>query len=222
MTATRILSIDVGIKNLSYCILVVSDEEGEEDRCCNPRLEAWKNIDVFKAAGRDDRAKGMEALVEALLTVLAEEFCWSATFDLVLIENQPGLVNGLMKTVSVAIYTFFNMLKLMHGSVESVRFVSASSKLKCSKCTLSDAPGTKATSSYTKRKRASVAAAGAYVASMFPDWADRFDAHKKKDDLGDCLLQGMYWVESRAAPQTRQSRSKPLKERAAAAPTTTQ
>jgi hypothetical protein len=27
---------------------------------------------------------------------------------------------------------------------------------------------------------------------QFPEWVDKFNSHKKKDDLADCFLQGMY------------------------------
>jgi hypothetical protein len=27
---------------------------------------------------------------------------------------------------------------------------------------------------------------------QFPEWVEKFNSHKKKDDLADCFLQGMY------------------------------
>ena len=27
---------------------------------------------------------------------------------------------------------------------------------------------------------------------QYPEWIEKFNSHKKKDDLADCFLQGMY------------------------------
>lgn len=46
---TRILSIDMGIRNLAYCILQVSSEEESTHQLSNPSVEAWRRIAVSSA-----------------------------------------------------------------------------------------------------------------------------------------------------------------------------
>lgn len=182
----RVLSFDIGIKNLSFCLI----EKGQG----KTKIIEWANVCVL-----DDNQKankiGMEPLVECVLLALSERFGDAMhPVDVVVIENQPSLLNGLMKTVSVVVYTFFNMLKLMHGNVSEVRFVSASSKLKCERA----AAITPAPTTYKLRKNASIAAARSYLDDVFVDHREWFEKQSKKDDLSDCLLQAMYWFELRS------------------------
>jgi cruciform cutting endonuclease 1 len=46
---TRILSIDMGIRNLAYCLLDVSSEKALTDKTLAPSIEAWHRIAVSSA-----------------------------------------------------------------------------------------------------------------------------------------------------------------------------
>jgi hypothetical protein len=110
--------------------------------------------------------------------------------DVVLIENQPMLKNGLMKTVAVVIYTYFNMLKLQYGNVTEVRFISATNKLK--HIVHGGTSGSKET--YKDRKQLSIALARQHIVNVAPDFIDWFEKQSKKDDCSDALNQGLYFV----------------------------
>ena len=176
----RIISFDVGLKNLAYCIID------------NKSIDKWENLCIPY-----DKKQSLEITVENLLTSLSETF-GDVHADTVLIENQPR-INGLMKTISVAIYTFFNMLKIMHGSVVSVRFISAQNKLKC-KHASSVVDQSTYKSTYKERKKAAIEITRKYLSTVFAgcqkqEW---FEGQRKKDDLSDCFLQAMFWMETRA------------------------
>jgi hypothetical protein len=162
-----VLSIDVGIKNLSYCLL---DNNGE--------ILDWKNICVC-----EETSKKLEVLVENYLLVLMEHFTFQV--DDVIIENQPMLKNGLMKTLSVVIYTYFNMLKVQQGLVNKVAFISATNKLKCKKMT--ETPS----KVYKERKKQGIQLAKEYLTAEKLEW---LNAQKKQDDLCDAFLAGMYFL----------------------------
>lgn len=162
-----LLSIDVGIKNLSYCLL---KDTGE--------ILDWKNVSV------ENEDKKLEHLVENYLLVLMEHFS-DIQVDTVIIENQPMLKNGLMKTLSVVIYTFFNMLKIQHGVINKVSFISATNKLKCKK--MKQVPS----KVYKERKKQSIELTREYLA---PDRLQWLNAQKKQDDLCDAFLAGMYYL----------------------------
>lgn len=177
---TRILSIDVGIKNLSYCYFETTKNA--------TRVLQWDNVAVA------DHVKNvkLEEIAELMLSKLNELFDSDFHTDVVLIENQPMLKNGMMKTVSVIIYTYFHLLKLQYGTVKEVRFISATNKLKCKKIKeLEDVDK----STYKDRKKLSVDVTKKYIQTLCPEKDTWFISIKKKDDAADSLLLGIYYIE---------------------------
>lgn len=174
---TTILSFDVGIKNLSYCFLRAEPEK--------TTIIEWDNLCVT-----DENCKKIkiEKLTEEMLDTLMSKFDQDYDIDLVLIENQPMLKNGMMKTVSVILYTFFNLMKLQYGNVRQVKFISATNKLKCEDYALKDI------SSYKDRKKVSIEVARLRVQRLCPHLLTWFDSNKKKDDLSDSLNQAVYFI----------------------------
>lgn len=181
-----VLGIDVGIKTLAYCLV----------ESANPwQIVRWDTVCILPE-NENVRKVNVESLTEFMLDKLLGLFNDSFAADVVLIENQPMLKNGLMKTMSVVIYTYFNMLKLQFGEVKSVRFVNASNKLKCLKYGGTNMPVAK---SYTDRKKAAIALVQLYLADNCPEKVDWFKTHKKKDDLADALLYCIYFSEKQSA-----------------------
>lgn len=178
----RILSIDVGIKHLSYCMISTTNE--------STRVEEW---DVVSVTDQKCTKIQVEQLTENVLEKLMELFPETTSVDTVLIENQPMLKNGMMKTVSVVIYTYFNMLKLQYGSINEVKFISASNKSKCKRVAeLKDAI---APSSYKDRKKLSIELTRLYIKTICPEREAWFDAQRKKDDASDSFTQCIYYIE---------------------------
>ena len=89
----KILSWDIGIKNLSFCII-----ESETSK-----IIEWEAIDIAK--GRDIKKEKYE-IFEDIPRVL-DTFSYFKDVSIVLIENQPCLQNPTMKTVQIIIYTYF-------------------------------------------------------------------------------------------------------------------
>lgn len=175
----KILSFDVGIRNLSFCYLDAVHEKTQ--------ILEWKTLSITEENCK--KAK-IEDLTLYMLDTLMNNFDSDFEADVVLIENQPMLLNGLMKTLSVVIYTYFNMLKVQYGNVREVRFISATNKLKCS--ILKD--GDKKT--YKDRKKLSVEIARKYIENAFPDKKQWFENITKKDDYSDTLCQAIYYIET--------------------------
>lgn len=182
----RVLSIDVGIKNLSYCVIDANHD------CV--LVTDWKNVCI---TDKNCKKVKVEQVTECMLETLMEHFADDFQADIVLIENQPMLKNGLMKTVAVIIYTYFNMLKIMHGNVGEVKFISASNKLKQNTLTPETQQAPQALQSkttYKERKNLSICLARQQldtVAPMFKEW---FENQSKKDDCSDALNQGLYYI----------------------------
>lgn len=180
----RILSIDVGIKNLSYCYFEVTNDT-------TVKVLDWQNVSVMD--GNCKKTK-VAVITDCMLTRLMELFDDAFQADIVLIENQPMLKNGMMKTLSVVIFTYFNLLKIQYGNIKDVSFISATNKLKCRK--ISGLLNGQGTETYKDRKKTSIALCREYIASCCPERLEWFSNHSKADDVSDSYLQGIYYIET--------------------------
>lgn len=183
-SSSVILSIDVGIKHLSFCVLNISSDQRIE-------IKQWDNLCITNG---NTTKLPIGDLTESLLDSLNSHFDSDFKADYVIIENQPMLKNGLMKTMSVIIYTYFNMLKMLHGSINDVRFVSATNKLKCKGM---QALGNTLSSNktYQNRKHNSILLARLHITKLSPHKLEWFEGQRKKDDFADSLNQAIAFIE---------------------------
>ena len=112
--------------------------------------------------------------------------------DYVLIENQPSFKNPRMKSISIALYSYF----LIKG-VKKVKFMSPSNKIKV----VSDEENKQLTllkDNETKLYKLTKELGIKYCKLMInhlPIWLEFLEKQKKKDDLCDAFLQGAYFFE---------------------------
>ena len=111
--------------------------------------------------------------------------------DVVIIENQLSTLATRMKTLQGMITQYF----IMRG-VPDIRFISATNKLKLfSKEGEEGDKGDKGDKGdYADRKKRSIEITRTLIALHAPEYLPLFEKHKKKDDLADCFLQGMWWL----------------------------
>ena len=115
--------------------------------------------------------------------LFSQEVC----IDYVIIENQIGPLAIRMKTIQGMLVQYFVMSPV---EVKHVEFISASNKLK--DCDIKDK------SKYSDRKKLGIAKCLETITSNsnFSSNLDYFNAHKKKDDLADSFLQGLWFLSS--------------------------
>jgi hypothetical protein len=108
--------------------------------------------------------------------------------DYVIIENQIGPLAIRMKTIQGMIVQYFVMSNL---NVEHIEFISASNKLK--DCDVKDK------SKYSDRKKLGIAKCLELITTdfRFSEQVDYFNKHKKKDDLSDSFLQGIWFINNK-------------------------
>jgi hypothetical protein len=212
------LSFDVGIKNLAYCILspdktingwgilnlndnpicqvslrkkcdkqasyIVKDDV-DIDHCCTAHSKRFKKVKKLNA--NHDIFNLSQTCIERLRELDL------STIKTVLIENQPALKNPVMKSVQMMIYTFFIVEGVMNPNspIEKVHMVNARNKL-----TIYEGPHVECTKTdkYAKNKFLSVEYTRYMIQSQKADFNELFDKSKKKDDLADAYLQGIYWI----------------------------
>lgn len=124
------------------------------------------------------------------------------------IENQPVFKNPIMKSISVGIYTFFSMKKILHPkSINSINFINATTKTKVDFIIkLSKLVGIESKIKdfevYKKRKDFSEDIVNQIIPKLKYDFeyinnifsTINYDMTKKKDDLADTLLYQIYII----------------------------
>ena len=103
--------------------------------------------------------------------------------DCVLIENQISKIASTMKTIQGMITQYFVMTH-----VENIHYISSYNKLKLF-------IESKKNYSYKERKDLGIQCTQKEILeTQESKWLELFQKHKKKDDLADCFLQGMWYI----------------------------
>ena len=223
MNIMKVLSWDVGIYNLSYCILERNDETNEV------KIIDW---DIVNLVDNEEIKKNRTLLFENIPRKLHEK-PQLLDVDLVVIENQPSLKNPQMKSIQMILYSYFLILGKVIGNgdkttsyIERIDFCSASNKLKVyngpeiileekvSKRKKKEViveetelvldggkKKKKATIKYADKKRLAIEHTKYFLQNNI-DYVDFFNNHKKKDDLADSYLQGLYYINSKESKKS--------------------
>jgi hypothetical protein len=122
----------------------------------------------------------------------------AAGVDVVIIENQLSTLATRMKTLQGMITQYF----IMRG-VPDIRFISATNKLKLFSKE-EDEGGKADKSDYADRKKRSIEITRSLLLTQSTQstLVMKFATHKKKDDLADCFLQGVWWLSGNYVPRT--------------------
>lgn len=130
--------------------------------------------------------------------------------DYVIIENQISPIANRMKTIQGMIAQYFIMSDV---SVDHIEFVSSINKLKelswnngCSKIIIEKSNSNEKSDksekkplTYADRKKLGISKCLEIINNdfHFQEKADFFISHKKKDDLADCFLQGLWFIKNK-------------------------
>ena len=106
------------------------------------------------------------------------------SIDKVIIENQIGPLANKMKTIQGMISQYF----IMKFPLITIDFISATNKLK-------DFIEKNAKLEYKDRKQIGIETCKGIIQNS--GWFDFFISHNKKDDLSDCFLQGIWFINNK-------------------------
>ena len=115
--------------------------------------------------------------------------------DYVIIENQISPIATRMKTIQGMIVQYFVMSKL---NVSHIEFISAANKLKSFE-TKEKKETNDTKTKYSDRKKLGIEKCLEILTKdfKFNEHIDYFNQHKKKDDLADSFLQGMWFLNNK-------------------------
>ena len=222
----KILSFDVGIKNLAYCLLdtdnssildwgiinisvdPICDHQMKKKSCDNSAKKMIKDTGFKLCTShckincyKDQKLRNVPKLDNPMLLLgkqIVKKLDEKEDFlnvDIVCIENQPALKNPTMKSVQMILYSYFLCAGVTkEKQVEDIQMINARNKLKVYtgpeiKCDISD--------KYKRNKFLAVK----YCDFMIKDnlhidkkFHKLYDDSKKKDDLSDAYLQGIYYI----------------------------
>jgi len=193
----RVLSIDVGLRNLAWCLLsreVSSDEQWKIPPFHGNRVDIinWKVVDIVDHAGQKEinlNKTDIATIVPWFIQCLNDyQDILGDAIDIALIENQPAghtvggtnISNIKTKVLSHILQGFFVSRKI------PVKFVSPANKLKDAGEFMSDV------SKYSEHKKAAILLTSKCMTIMGSGFETMWKTFKgKKDDLADAFLQGV-------------------------------
>jgi len=178
----KVISFDVGIKNLAYCCISVIDGVR--------RMFEWDIINLL-----DDNVSCKTVKTDVLrmsivnkLDKIIYPLMFVHKIDHVLIENQPVKMNPKMKQVMDTLYCWFLIRCVKDlGIVEHIHLICPSNKLR----KYVESKGL----DYKKTKKMSVEVVNKYINdNELKCLRKHLDKFSKKDDLCDCFLQCLFWI----------------------------
>ena len=177
----RILSFDVGIRNLAYILMDVDDITVNSNV-----IKSWDILELCEKNVKASQANIIDigtAMMTKLDGLLQSYHSIDLPIDVILIENQIGQNAIKMKTIQNMINMFF----IMRGfGKDHIINYNAVNKLKhfCDK----------KNTTYAERKKMSKEITCQLCDQTYNDWKMYYDKFKKKDDLADCLLQAIDYL----------------------------
>ena len=217
-----LLSFDIGIKNLAYCILCKKTKNIKDwgiiniscdDLCSHintkgikcDKSATYKTVnEILLCTGHsklkqysNDKLKKNKSKnnMHSLGSKMVEELDKIPLFvecDEVIVENQPALKNPTMKSIQMMVYSYF----LIKSKPIVLEMINARNKLKVYKGPTVLTPWENNKKyKYKINKYLAIEYCKYMIYNEKTKFKDLYNMSKKKDDLSDCYLQGIYFLE---------------------------
>jgi hypothetical protein len=205
----KIISFDIGINNLSYCIFdIISEYSNNNTSGTNVPSENTTTLETNTLETNTPKQPytiadwnvlninidGVKKPTIHYLTrniiKLFDELPLFLECNKVVIENQPCMKNPVMKSIQMIVYSYFAIRGVTDNKTTSeIVLMSASNKMK-----VYDGPPIELAvkSKYTRNKKLAILHTQYILKDV--EKLEFFNTHKKKDDLADAYLQGLFYI----------------------------
>jgi len=177
-----ILAFDVGIKNLSYCLI--------QDK----QIIKWDLINLILP---EDKRKPVLTDVSVTLFMTLHDKFNDEHIDFVVIENQPVMKNPVMKSIQMLIFSYFQYSKIIEGKlITGVHFIGAGTKVKLAEQILHDKKiefVKEGVAKYKYNKEIAKKCVSELLKEDTDEMLQFYSSNKKKDDLADCYLLALVY-----------------------------
>jgi len=179
--------------NINKCYCNIHAKQNFKNECNQIQLQKYK-IKNSKLLNFDNIKYNLIMCLENKPALLKT--------DIVLIENQPSFKNPRMKSIASTIYDYYLIRgiidkKITNSLIQQVKFISPSNKLKlASEGDKIELIKVKNENDDTKKYKLTKSLGIKYcyeLISHLTNWKEKLNNIKKKDDLADCFLQGIYY-----------------------------
>ena len=211
----NILSFDIGIKNLSFCLLDKSTKRivdwgiiniscdklcqhiNTKNKCCDKSatflhgetLLCSSHSKLKQYPNKCKKIKSENSIYNVGKKMVEELDKYPLFLDCedVIVENQPSLKNPTMKSIQMMVYSYF----LIKGKCERLEMINARNKLKVYngpkiQCDIKD--------KYKQNKFLAIEYCKKMITNEENKFIELYTNSKKKDDLADSYLQGIYYI----------------------------
>jgi hypothetical protein len=156
----------------------------------------------FEEIGKTDATKvDLVKIGKNLATKFNDFFSDINSLEYIIIENQISPIANKMKTIQGMIVQYFIMSKIEVGNIE---FISAINKLKGINKENNEEPNEEKIiktdkEKYNDRKKLGITTCLHFLSNdnIFSEKKEFFINHKKKDDLADSFLQGIWFINNK-------------------------
>jgi hypothetical protein len=204
----KIISFDIGINNLSYCIFDIISEDSNNTLETNVPSETTITLETTTLETNTPKQPytiadwnvlninidGVKKPTIHYLTrniiKLFDELPLFLECNKVVIENQPCMKNPVMKSIQMIVYSYFAIRGVTDNKTTSeIVLMSASNKMK-----VYEGPPIELVvkSKYTRNKKLAILHTQYILKDV--EKLEFFNTHKKKDDLADAYLQGLFYI----------------------------
>lgn len=168
-----VLSFDIGIKNLAYCLMEYLPRQKEN----NFFILDWNVLDCS-----ENEINGNN-IIRTMVNKL-DQLKYLYEVEIILIEKQPSF-NPKMRVINSCILMYYTIRTIENEIKCKIINYSPKHKLHC--CDLK--VESKLKSKYQRTKKTGIEHTRFLLKNN--NWIKYFESNNKKDDLSDCFLQGL-------------------------------
>lgn len=184
----QIISFDIGIKNMAYCIMQVNDD----------KTIFFKHLEVVNL----NAGKNIQDIIDSTIEFLDEIINNQTKIDtniplVILIESQ---MTSIMRCIQTTINTYFKVIEKYEGMQITTKYLSAKHKLSLlnNYNYIPIEPEKKPINKYKKNKLDSINFTKWLLENKYKNdiFLNYYNNIKKKDDVSDAFLMCIYYIDT--------------------------